>query len=603
LKRPVGLDFPPERLESRPGRFRPRPGQALCATPPVLEALGLLAAEREALARAHFGESAPPLPLLATDRAAPSAGVAWTLHLNPHLGTGRFTLHLQPGVAVLAGGDPEALRHALHTLLDLAEAAGPGRSLPSFFLEDAPDFPTRGYLRDISRCRVPLDPADLLPALARLRFNQYQLYTEHTFAFAGHETVWRDASPLWPEEVLRLDRTGAEVGVELVPNFNSFGHWERWLRHPAYHPLAESPHGFTYPWGRHSPWGTTLHPTPRALRLLGTLFDQLLPHFRSRSFNVGCDETWELGQGRSRARCRRLGKDRVYLGFLLGIHRLVEARGRRMQFWGDIILRHPARIAELPPGVTALAWGYEAAHPFAEQATRFRASGVPYFVCPGTSTWRSLSGRDTNLRANLRAAATAGHAQKAAGLLLTDWGDEGHHQVEPLSYLPLALAARLAWRADPRGAERDAERLANRLLFRDPSGKAAAAFAEIGRLPDLFTRPFENSAVFQHLLFAQARPEWMDEIKARELQAAQARVRELRAADGPSGCADSRIPAEFHHTLDLIEAAIQRGLALLGRGADLAPTEWSRLRASHEARWRARSRPGGLAESLGKFPG
>jgi hypothetical protein len=35
----------------------------------------------------------------------------------------------------------------------------------------------------------------LVDELASLKINQLQLYIEHTFAYAGHEEVWRNSSP------------------------------------------------------------------------------------------------------------------------------------------------------------------------------------------------------------------------------------------------------------------------------------------------------------------------------------------------------------------------------------------------------------------------
>ena len=73
----------------------------------------------------------------------------------------------------------------------------------------------------------------------------------------------------------------------------------------------------------------------------------MLPNFSSRFFNVGCDETWDLGRGQSKKLCVAKGQGRVYLDFLKQIHREVSARGKRMMFWGDIILKYPKLIAEL----------------------------------------------------------------------------------------------------------------------------------------------------------------------------------------------------------------------------------------------------------------
>ena len=71
-----------------------------------------------------------------------------------------------------------------------------------------------------------------------------------------------------------------------------------------------------------------------------------------------------------------------------------------MQFWGDIVLQHPDLIPEIPKDVIALAWGYEANHPFELECARFAEAGIPFYVCPGTSSWCSLGGRTANALGN-----------------------------------------------------------------------------------------------------------------------------------------------------------------------------------------------------------
>ena len=101
-------------------------------------------------------------------------------------------------------------------------------------------FDVRGYMLDISRDRVPTVRTLrlIVDILARFRYNQFQLYTEHTFAYAGHEAVWEESDPLTAPEVAKLQAYCEMQGVELVPNQNTFGHMERWLTHPRYTGLA-----------------------------------------------------------------------------------------------------------------------------------------------------------------------------------------------------------------------------------------------------------------------------------------------------------------------------------------------------------------------------
>ena len=249
------------------------------------------------------------------------------------------------------GSDPAGLQYARATLAQIMRQCP--SAVPAGEILDWPDFPVRGVMLDISRDKVPtMDTLRLIvDLLAALKINHLQLYTEHTFAYSRHREVWADASPMTAEEIRVLDAYCRERFIELVPNQNSFGHLEKWLRLPRYRDLAECLEGFEWPWGGRSEEPFSLDPSnPGSLALLEELFDELLPNFTSRLFNVGCDETFDLGQGKSRELCARVGKGRVYLDFLLKIHRLVAARGHTMLYWGDIIMEHPELVRRAARG-------------------------------------------------------------------------------------------------------------------------------------------------------------------------------------------------------------------------------------------------------------
>jgi len=311
-------------------------------------------------------------------------------------------------------------------------------------------FAVRSYMLDISRDKVPTMGTlkQLVEILEKFNYNQLQLYTEHTFAYSKHEAVWKDASPMTAQEVRELDLFCAMHGIDLVPNQNSFGHLERWLVKPEYNHLAELPHGGApLPWGGFKKDPTTLCPTdPASLEFLAGLYDELLPNFESRLFNIGCDETFDLlGEGRSAAAVKEKGEGRVYLDFLLKVVELVRKRGKRPMFWGDVILRHPELVPELPKDLIALDWGYEGNHPFMDEAAKFAAAGLDFYVCPGTSSWNSLAGRVENMRENMIAAERAGHLHGAKGFMVTDWGDGGHWQPLAASLPGLILGGNLAF--------------------------------------------------------------------------------------------------------------------------------------------------------------
>ncbi|OHD76817.1 MAG: hypothetical protein A2V99_04435 [Spirochaetes bacterium RBG_16_67_19] len=523
----------------------------------------------------------------------------------------------QDGISLLAA-DPAGLYYGVMTLRQLLRQAG--RTLPCVHIEDWPSYPVRGIMLDISRDRVPTMATlrGLLDLWAGLKYNQVQLYTEHTFAYAAHPEVWREASPLTPAEVEQLDAWCRERGVELVPNQNSFGHMERWLRHPRYRDLADATEGFPDPWGGWRTQATTLNPLdPASIELVSGLYDELLPHFSSRQLNVGADEPIDLGHGRSREACRRQGVGRVYLDFLRKLHGEVTRRGRVMQCWADVLVRHPELAREVPRDLLAIDWGYEADHPFAAECRIFAEAGVSFYVCPGTSSWNSLGGRRANARANIHAAARDGLAAGAGGFLLADWGDNGHWQQLPISYPAWVYGAAAGWNP---GSEEglDVERFLSAQVFLDPSGAAARALALLGEAGENEVARLPNATVLAVLLLLDLQPyhrQALERFRGCRFEREEALLEQsLRLLGEARAAADDGqlLGRELELTAALLRHAARLGrerFATAGLSTrEIAPPrrrslaeELDGLEARYRRLWPARYRPGGLEDSAGRM--
>ncbi len=563
------------------------------------------------------------------DPAAPS------LRHDAALGPEAYAIEVSSEGIDVRYGDERALRYARQTLESLRRAYGD--SWPESSIRDRPDFPVRGYMLDVSRDRVPTRATleRIVGLLARLRINHLQLYTEHTFAYRDHRDVWRDASPITPEDVAWLDALCRESGIELAANQNAFGHMERWLARDAYRSLAETPDGWETRWGRTQP-ASVLAPSDESLAFVASLFDELLPCFSSRRVNVNCDETFELGHGWSRAEVERRGRGRVYVDFLLRILELVHRQGKEALFWGDIVRQSPELLPLLPANDTvALVWHYEGPmeverlppelfeilgdfgvtpetlRGFSGHVRPFADSGRPFWVCPGTSSWNSLVGRLPNARANLRDAAEQGLAAGAGGYLITDWGDSGHLQPPSVSFPPLAYGAAVSWCLQANREVETAGFLSDE-IFEDPTGRLADALEAAGGLSrETGVQPFNGSVLHYQLLggglsfLARLMGEPTQDGLARVVASAGEILDSISAARPQ--CADGAlVQREIAQAVGLARHGAWRSARQGGFDAPTVDVLRADLAAAIEeqrACWLERSRPGGLADSLARLEG
>ncbi len=438
--------------------------------------------------------------------------------------------------------EPPGLRAAAATLRQLLREYG--RRLPCLKIRDWPDFARRGVMLDISRGRVPkLETLlDLAEKLSDFKINELQLYTEHTFAYRHYKSVWQSWGALTAKEIQTLDARCRELGIDLVPNQNSFGHLRYFLADARLKKLGELSAPYEAETKDFLRRPTTLAPNhPGTLPFVRGLFDELLPNFSSEFFNIGGDETWDLGKGQSKKLCATKGKGRVYFDFLKALHREVAGRGKKMMFWGDIILKDPSLIRELPQDVMAMNWGYEADHPFEKEAAQFAKARIPFYVCPGTSTWQTLLGRHDNALANLRAAAQAGKKFGALGLLNTDWGDGGHPQPLAVSWPLFAAGAALAWNSKSFN-EDNLLAVLSRDVFEDPTGQVAQAGFKLGFAHEKLGVKAMNETPLGTVI-AAPKPEdrelfcrnglkWFAKIPARKINAALNGIQKQRAILG-----------------------------------------------------------------------
>jgi hexosaminidase len=578
---------------------------------------------------AHLFPVPRSLEVLGEPGPAPDAPVE--VHVDPDLPEQGYTLVRDADGTRIGHRDDAGLRYARQTLDQVR--ADPELAGHAVRVRDWPDFPVRGFMLDVSRDRVPTRRTlrRYVEILAAARMNQLELYTEHTFAYADHAEVWARASPLTADDMRWLDALCTAHGITLVANQNTLGHMERWLAHERYRDRAESPDGFTLGGGHRSP--STLQPTPDNAEFALALVRELAATVRARRVNIGADEPWELGKGRSAADAAERGLGQVYLDHLLRVATPLLEDGYEVQFWADVLADHPELAEALPTaGLIPVVWQYDGpAHAraaldrvtpeqrerwaadgfdleplaggFRERAKSLTSVGRPFWVAPGTGAWNSIVGRLDNALENLVDAAEIGREHGSGGYVVTTWGDHGHVEPPPVTYPGLLYGAAVSWCLDT-NREVDPAAALDRVVF-DGLG-LGAALAAAGSVADLVDAPLLNGSVLFSALFGSGdtpavAPEALAEAE-RVLSGAADALAHARpaAADGDVAVRETaQAVALARFAVALLAAGGITALTPAAAGELLHRLD--ALLVEQRACWLLSARPGGLDDSIAKF--
>ena len=359
---------------------------------------------------------------------------------------GAYTLTIDIDGIAITGCDFEGVRNGVQTLRQLIRQNG--AVLPVLQIEDAPAYRIRGYYLDATRGRVPTLAwlKQWADKLCLYKYNQLQLYIEHTFAFDDMSETWRGSSPLTPADILEFDQYCANLGIELVPSVSTFGHQYVAMRTQELRELGEFPEDADRPFSfiermRHHTLNVA---DDRAFAFSTQLVDSYLQLFRTKRFNICADETFDLGKGQSKQEAQRVGVATLYATYVGKLCEHLSQQGHEPMFWGDIAIEMPEILETLPNNVTLLNWQYD---PEAtdEKIQLVAKAGAKQIVCPAVWGWNALLPRIDDAWNNIARIARYGIDCGAEGMLVTDWGDFGHVNDPRMAVPGMIFGAQYAW--------------------------------------------------------------------------------------------------------------------------------------------------------------
>lgn len=372
---------------------------------------------------------------------------------------------------VLRAHDMAALRDGVQTMRQLISQYG--SVIPCLHIEDAPAYAMRSYSLDVTRGRVPTMAwlKSWVDRLCLYKYNQLQLYVEHSMMVDSLSESWRGTSPLTSADFVELDSYCSKRGIELVPSISTFGHHYMTLRTRGFRDLGEFPEQAERPYSfiERQEHHTINVNHPDAFALSRKLIDSYLDLVSSPHFNIGGDETFDLGKGRSRDGAGEQDPAHMYADYVQRLCQYVQSQGHEAMLWGDIAVEMPEILSLLPQDVIVLNWLY--APDITEDKVRLVAdSGVRQYVCAAVHCWNSLLPHLDRAWRNISRLARYGLTYHAEGFMVTDWGDYGHVNDPRMSIPAMIYGSQESWKPGAISVE-DLDSRISILEYGDASGR------------------------------------------------------------------------------------------------------------------------------------
>ncbi|HUU26761.1 MAG TPA: family 20 glycosylhydrolase [archaeon] len=326
--------------------------------------------------------------------------------------------------------------YGLMTLAQMFFTSGRLTWLQGGILSDRPALALRGISDDISRGQVSTleDLKKIVRFLARYKMNVYMPYLEDMFTFKSHSDFGDGRGALTPQEVQELEKFARRLHVRIIPIFQTLGHYENLLIEDKYRHIAEFP-------GAH-----TLSPAADdTYRFLRDVLGEIVPAFSDPYFHIACDESWDVGQGKSRELTRKLGASGVHAAHYRKVYDMVTGLRRRVMMYGDIILNHPAIMEKIPKDIVIVDWHYSGtSYP---SVAKFRKAGFDVVVSPSVRNYNRLYPDYGSALSNIEILTRTGLENGALGSVTSSWCDNGAVNFRQHNLWGYAFAADYSWNA------------------------------------------------------------------------------------------------------------------------------------------------------------
>ncbi|TFG18217.1 MAG: hypothetical protein EU531_00890 [Promethearchaeota archaeon] len=333
----------------------------------------------------------------------------------------------------------QGLYYGLQTVLQIFNSYDKSLSFTPVIILDYPDLLIRGISDDISRGQAPKisNIKKFLKDLSHYKINHYYLvYIHDMYQFLGHPEIGKERGAYNREEIKELYTYAKRYFIELVPIFQTTGHWDNILHKKGYWTYGEFP------------GSNSLNITnPDVYDLLDEMIGELRESFKSNYFHIACDESSDVGKLASKQHVEKLGLGRAYLEHYLKVYNIAKKHGYdKIIIYHDILYKYDEVLENLPKDIIIMYWNYSSKkkHPIIDKINK---SNLDIIISPSIMDFNRIFPSLSKAEENIMNLIQYGYQKGAIGEITSSWGDYNNKEIRENRYYGFIFSSEIGWNA------------------------------------------------------------------------------------------------------------------------------------------------------------
>ncbi len=348
-----------------------------------------------------------------------------------------YFLFSEDSTLYLKADSLQGIYYGIQTIIQLLNSTNSKNLLRQVAIIDYPRLMIRGVSDDISRGQAATveNLKKFIKTLSHFKINHYYLvYMQDMFKFEKYPDIGKGRGAYSKAEIKDLFDYAKKHFVELIPIFQTIGHWENILHDENYWDYGEFP-------GSNS----LSVANEQIYVLLDNMIGELREVFKSEYFHIGADESWDVGKGTSKTYVDKIGISQAYLKHYKKVHEIVKKHGyNKIIIYHDILYKHKEVLEGLPDDMIIMYWKYNTKdkHPIVDKIKEF---DLPFVVSPSIIDYNRIFPSFLRSEKNITNLIKYGYENGSIGEITSSWGDYNNKEIRENRIYGFIYSAQKGW--------------------------------------------------------------------------------------------------------------------------------------------------------------